>query len=132
MLFPFAWTALVTLAALVVYIATMMRVGRLREREGVKAPSTDGSPDFNRAYRVQMNTIEQIVPFVPALWMFSAMWGDRWGALVGVVWPIGRAIYARSYWRAAEARGPGFMIGAVSTIVLLVGTLIGALVRVTM
>jgi len=70
------------------------------------------------------------VLFIPALWLFALYVSPRWGALVGLVWIAGRAYYAVSYLRDAEARGPGFLIGGISALVLLIGGLIGVVAAI--
>ncbi|MFC7334878.1 MAPEG family protein [Rhodocista pekingensis] len=121
----FAWTGLVTLAALFVYFWSALMVGRGRGLYKVPAPSMDGPPEFLRAVRVQINTLEQIVLFLPALWLFAAAWGDMAAALVGVFWPVGRILYALAYYRDAKKRGPGFLIAMLPTLLLLLGALAG-------
>ena len=119
-------TALAACAALVVYIAVSFHVGRLRQSLAIKAPSMDGPEPFLRAVRVHMNTLEQLVPFLAGLAMFALFWGDRPAAVIGIVWPIGRVIYARAYLADPAKRGPGFMIAFVASMILLVGAAVGA------
>ena len=118
-------SAAVTILALIVYIVLVANVGRARGRYGIVAPAIDGDPAFARIYRVQQNTLEQLVPFLPALWLFALTIGDPWAGLIGLVWPIGRILYAQAYYRDAEKRGPGFLLTAVPTIVLLLGAIVG-------
>jgi glutathione S-transferase len=125
MLQGFEYTALVSLLALLVYIWTSLKVGGARAKYKTPAPATSGPPEFERAFRVQMNTLEQIVLFLPVLWLFAAVWGDKTAAVIGVIWPIGRIIYARAYYVAAEKRGPGFGLTFLPSIVLLLGALAG-------
>jgi glutathione S-transferase len=120
-------SALAAAAALVVYLVLGFHVGRLRARFKVAAPSMDGPEAFRRAVRVQANTLEQIVGFLPALALFAAFWGDRPAALIGVLWPIGRVLYARAYLADPATRGPGFLLALASTSVLLAGSIVGAL-----
>jgi uncharacterized membrane protein YecN with MAPEG domain len=117
--------SLVTGLALLFYVATIFIAGQARGRYKIKAPATIGHPAFERAYRVQQNTIEQLVAFLPALWLFSLFVSPLWGAVIGVVWIIGRILYAWGYLRDAEKRGPGAMITMFSGLILLVGGLIG-------
>lgn len=126
------WTDLVILLALVMYLGTMFYCARARARHGILAPAVSGHPEFERALRIQQNTLEQLVPFLPAVWLFSALVNPLLGAVLGAVWVAGRAIYAISYARAPERRGPGFIIAAIALIVLLLGALsqvIAALAR---
>ena len=116
--------AIVTLAALLVYFYMGMRVGRGRVKYAVAAPAVTGNPNFERDYRIQMNTLEWLPLFLVSLWLFAVAWNsDRIAAAIGAVWIIGRILYLTGYARAAEARGPGFGIQALATGVLLFGAL---------
>ena len=117
------WVAIVTLAALLLYFFMGLRVGRARSRFGVAAPATTGHPDFERAFRVQANTLEWLPLFLVSMWLFALYWNDLVAAGVGVVWIIGRTLYMAGYSRAAEARSVGFGIQALATAVLLFGGL---------
>lgn len=119
-------TALAACCALIVYVAVSVNAARARARFGVKAPSMDGPEPFLRAMRVQANTLEQIVMFLPALVLFAIAWGDRPAALVGILWPIGRVYYATSYLADPAKRGPGFVIAFASSLILLIGAAFGA------
>jgi glutathione S-transferase len=124
-----AFPALVTALALLLYVAVFITAGRARRRYAIKAPAVTGAPEFERAFRVQQNTLEQLVWFLPALWLFALYVSPLWGGIIGLVWIAGRAYYAVSYYRDAETRGPGFGIGLVSAGMLLVGALIGIVAR---
>ena len=118
------WVAIVSLLALLLYFYMSFRVGRGRSKYGVPAPAVTGHPDFERAYRVQMNTLEWLPIFLTSLWLFALAWGnDRIAAGIGAVWIIGRVLYLTGYSKAAEARGPGFGIQALAAAVLLFGAL---------
>ena len=119
-----ALVAIVTLVALLVYFYMSLRVGRGRTKYGVAAPAVVGHPDFERDYRIQMNTLEWLPLFLVSLWLFALAWGnDLIAAGIGLVWIVGRILYLTGYSRAAEARGPGFGIQALATGVLLFGAL---------
>jgi glutathione S-transferase len=116
--------AIVTLVALLVYFYMGLRVGQGRTKYNVPAPAVTGNPDFERAYRIQMNTLEWLPLFLVSLWLFAIAWGsDLVAAGVGLVWIIGRILYLTGYSRAAEARSTGFFIQALATGVLLFGAL---------
>ena len=119
------WTALVTLAALALYLAISLRTGLVRGRTGVIAPATTGHPDFERAYRVQQNTLEWLPLFLACLWLSAFFVSDRFAALVGLVWIVGRALYWQSYTVDAAKRGPGFLVQLVATLILFCGALAG-------
>src|SRR5947209_2839590 len=103
--------ALVTGLALVLYTVLGFNVGRARGRYNVSAPATQGDPGFERVYRVHQNTLEQLVLFLPALWLFSLFVSPLWGGGIGLIWILGRILYAWGYYRDASQRGPGFLIG---------------------
>jgi glutathione S-transferase len=117
--------SLVTILALIVYLVVTINVGRARVKHGVKPPAISGNPDFERVYRVQQNTLEQLSIFLPALWIFAYFVSSIAAASLGMVWIGGRILYAWGYYQAAEKRGPGFGIGLLATIILLLGSLIG-------
>jgi glutathione S-transferase len=122
-----AFPALVSALALLLYVAVFVTAGRARARYQIKAPAVTGAPEFERAFRVQQNTLEQLVWFIPALWLFALYVSPVWGGIIGLVWIAGRAYYAVSYYRDPETRGPGFLTGFGSAAILLVGALIGIL-----
>lgn len=123
------WTAWTTLAVLALYFWTIYNVGRARAKFAVKAPSTDGPPAFLNVLRVQVNTVEQLVIFLPALWLCALFASDRMAAIGGVVWLIGRLLYAIGYYRDAAKRGPGFVIALLATVALMVGAVAGLVLR---
>ena len=121
--------ALVSALALLLYVAVFAAAGRARHRYNVKAPAVTGPPDFERALRVQQNTLEQLVWFFPALWLFALYASPLWAGIIGLVWIAGRAHYAVSYYRDPEGRGPGFLIGFASAALLLLGALIAIVLK---
>ena len=123
------FTVISTVIALSAYLYFGGQVSRARGKYGIKAPATTGSVDFERVFRVQQNTLEQIVVFLPALWMFAAHVSDLYAGLLGVVWTIGRVIYAQSYYADAAKRGRGYMISLAVVGVLLLGSVVGVLLH---
>jgi len=121
------WLALVALAALVQYFYFGILVGRARTRAGIAAPACSGDPVFERTFRVQQNTLEQLVIFLPALFLFGRYVSPSLGALVGVAFLVGRALYAAGYMREPGERGTGFLISVVAEAVLVLGAALGAL-----
>ena len=119
--------ALVTALALIFYAGVCVVTARVRARSGVQAPAVTGAPEFERAFRIQQNTLEQLIWFLPALWLFAFYVSPGWAGILGLVWIGGRIHYALSYYRDPEARGPGFMTGFAAAAVLLVGALLGIL-----
>lgn len=106
----YAWPALVTLAAVLFYVVTIANVGRARDKYKIKAPAVTGHPDFDRVHRVEESTLEQLVIFLPALWLCAVFVSPPWAAAVGTIWILGRILYAVGYYRAASKRGLGFAI----------------------
>lgn len=131
MITAYPLTTVVVVLSLFVYIWVMMKVGAARAKYNVPVPSVSGPDDFLRVFRVHMNTLEQAVLFLPALALFAAAWGDLPAAIVGVFWPVGRVVYALRYYKAAEKRGLGFGISFLSSVLLLLGGLAGAVAALT-
>jgi glutathione S-transferase len=121
------WTVLVTALALLMFVVLGALVSRARGMFGVPAPTTSGDPRFERIYRVHQNTGEQLIVFLPSLWMFAVYVSDLWAGLLGLVFIGGRVLYASSYFVDASKRAPGFMISIAATLVLLIGAVIGVL-----
>ena len=124
------WIAIVTILALVQFIWLGIRVGAARVKYEIKAPATTGHDLFERHYRVQHNTLEQLVVFLPALWLFGSYVSGGIGALIGVVFLVGRASYAFAYVEDPAKRSTGFMLTFVPNALLLLGGLGGALLAV--
>ncbi len=120
-----AWPSLVTVTALIVYFVLTANVGRARAKYKVTPPQMSGEPNFERVVRVQQNTLEQLVIFLPALWLFAEFVSPIWAAGVGAAWIVGRIAYAWGYYQAAEKRTIGFGISSLATLILLVGSLVG-------
>ncbi|OUL27403.1 hypothetical protein BV378_11975 [Nostoc sp. RF31YmG] len=119
------WTSLITALTLLLYLVITINVGRARAKYKVLPPQMTGDADFERVLRVQQNTLEQMVVFVPALWLFSFYINPLWGAVIGAIWLVGRVAYAWGYYQAAEKRKIGFGISSISGLVLLLGSLVG-------
>lgn len=123
------WTAWATLAALAVYFWTVVNAARARVRYKVAAPSMEGPLQFQSAQRAQVNTVEQLVLFLPALWLCAYLLGDRWAALGGAAWVAGRVLYALAYYKNPASRAPGFILTLLSSVALMVGAAAGLLLR---
>jgi glutathione S-transferase len=121
------FTALVTLLAIIGYFGLGLQVARARAKYGVKPPAITGHPDFERVFRVQMNTLEWMPIFLPALWLAALYGNDPVAAAVGAVWIAGRALYMQGYMQAAEKRETGFFVQALATGILWVMALIGVI-----
>ena len=117
---------LVAVLAIFQFIYFAVLVGKAREKYGVKAPAITGNEHFERAFRVQMNTLEQLVCFLPALLLAASYWSQPYVAAVGVVYLVGRTLYQRGYVADPAKRGTGFMLTFIPTVLLLIASLVGA------
>lgn len=120
---PHSWVAIVTLVALLVYVWMAARVAFARKKAGIHPPAMTGDPILERHIRVQANTLEWLALFLPSLWLFAIYWSDLVAALLGVVWIVGRIVYALGYVADPGKRELGFGIQALATAVLLFGAL---------
>jgi uncharacterized membrane protein YecN with MAPEG domain len=118
---------LVIVLAVVEFMMFCFAVGRARGRYKVPAPATTGNEVFERYFRVQMNTLEQLVVFIPAIWIFARYWSPTIAAALGVVFIIGRFIYFRTYVKDPKTREIGFALTALPNSILVVGALIGSI-----
>ena len=118
--------AIVTILALAQYIFFAIQVGAMRGKHGVKAPAISGHPEFERMFRIQQNTMEQLVAFIPALWIFAFLVNPLWGAGMGVVFIVGRFIYWSAYMKDPGSRGAGFTTTFLPTAVMLVWSFVVA------
>ena len=119
----------VTVLVVLLGIYTMMLVGRMRGRHGVQAPAVTGAPEFERAFRVQMNTLEQSLLFLPLLWL-ATIYPVVSGYLApgfGFVWLVGRVLYSSGYMADPAKRSSGFLIAGVALLGLLVLSIVGIL-----
>lgn len=120
---PHSLVAIVTLLALLTYLAFGVNVARMHAKTGIHAPAMTGDPRLERAVRVQANTLEWLPLFLVSLWLFALYWNDLVAAALGVVWIAGRLLYAAGYMADPARRGPGFLIQAAATLILLFGAL---------
>jgi glutathione S-transferase len=116
--------------ALLEYVVMAALVGRAREKFGILAPTMTGHPDFERVIRVHLNTLENLIIFVPAVWIFASYVSALWAAILGLVFVVARAMYAIGYLRAAEKRSIGAAITGLVDLVLVVGGLIGLVLEI--
>jgi uncharacterized membrane protein YecN with MAPEG domain len=120
---PHSWVAIVTIVALLVYAWMIARIGRVRAKTGIHAPTMTGDPILERHIRVQANTLEWLVIFLPSLWLFAVYWSDMVAAILGAIWIVGRIVYALGYVADPGKREAGFIIQALAAAILLFGAL---------
>ena len=119
------YTAIVTLLVVLVYMFMSTRVAAARIKYGVKLPAISGNLDFERVFRVHMNTLEWLPIFLPLLWLCAIYFSDAAAALVGLIWIVGRVMYFVGYTEAVEKRLPGFFVQGTACLLLLIGAVIG-------
>ncbi len=117
---------IVTVAALVVYFISILLVGRARSKYKVDPPATTGPEAFNRSFRQQQNMMEQLILFLPAMWVYAWYNSPEWAAGIGTVWVLARLAYSFAYIASAPKRFIPFIISVAATLVLLVGGIMGA------
>ena len=123
------FVALVTLLLLFQYLTFMMLCGMARGKGGVQAPATTGDELFERALRVQVNTLEQLVITLPAMWISAMYYRPLVAAGLGLVFFLGRLLYRTGYMQDPAKRGPGMMIGFLANAALLLTALWGAVMQ---
>ena len=119
--------ALVVLLTVLLLLGTMFVVGRARMKYGIKAPATSGHPDFERAYRVQMNTLEGTVMFLPTLWLATHYGFAGWAGIAGLFWIVGRVWYAAGSLQEAARREGGFMLSMLAWAAVLIMAVVGVI-----
>ena len=118
-------TSLITLLVLLLMLSTGVNVARARGRYGIKAPAVTGHAMFERAYRIQMNTLENAAILLPALWLYAGFIGDRGAAAMGLIWIAARVWYAIAYQGDPAKRSGGFMLAFLAVAGLWLGALWG-------
>ncbi len=106
----YLYTSCITLLTVLLMFGLAFNVGRARGKYQVKAPAVTGHELFERAYRVQLNTIENVLMFLPALWLYAIFLGDKGAGDSGVIWLIARVWFAIAYQLNPAKRGLGFII----------------------
>ncbi len=124
-----AYVDIVTALALLQFIAFGMQVARARGKYGVHAPAVTGNEIFERHFRVQQNTLEQLIVFLPGLYLFAHYYNSLLAAGLGLIYLIGRQVYAASYVKEPRSRSAGFGLTFLPIMILIVGGLIGAAIH---
>jgi glutathione S-transferase len=120
---------IVILLTLIEYQVLTGLVARARGRYGVKAPAVTGSPEFERTFRVQQNTLEGLIAFIPAVWIFGRYVSPLWATVLGAVFIVARIVYAAGYIRAAGKRAVGAYLSGAVVAVLILGGLTGIVLK---
>lgn len=120
---------LLILIALAQYIYFTGRTGLTRAKYGISAPKTVGDDTWERIFRVQQNTMEQLVPFVPGMIAFAYLVSPTWALLPGSLFIIGRALYSHQYISKPDSRATGMVITMLSNVVLVVGSMVGVIIK---
>jgi glutathione S-transferase len=123
------YTAIVTLLVVVFYFFLATRVAVARGKFNIKHPATTGDPDFERIFRVHMNTLEWMPTFIVPLWLCAVYFSDATAAALGIVWIGGRILYYVGYKQAVEKRLPGFFIQSTVCLLLLIGAAAGIIMQ---
>jgi len=123
------YTAIVTLLAVAFYFFLATRVAVARGKFNIKHPATTGNADFERIFRVHMNTLEWMPTFLVPLWLCALYLNDIVAAVLGLVWIGGRVLYFTGYSQAVEKRLPGFFIQSTACALLFIGALAGIALR---
>lgn len=110
---------LISLLAVLQFFGFGALTGRARRNSGLKAPAMSGDPGFERMYRVQMNTLEMLVAFLPALFLAAKYWPTPLVAVLGLAYLVGRHLYWRAYVSDPAKRGLGFMISMLPIAILI-------------
>jgi glutathione S-transferase len=111
--------------ALVEYMLMGALVGFARAKYRIAAPALTGHPDFERTNRVHVNTLENLIIFIPTVLLFGTYVSPRWAAVLGFLFVAARAVYAVGYLKAAEKRGIGAGLTGLVEMVLVAGSFVG-------
>ena len=123
------YVAIVTVLAIAEFFGLGFLVAKARGTYGVKAPAVTGNEMFERYFRVQMNTLEQLVVFLPLMWVCTRYFDPTWIAALGLLFVIGRIVYAASYIRDPSTRSLGFLLTSLPSLIYMVAILYGAIGR---
>ena len=120
------YTTIVTVLILLQFTWFGIQVGSMRVKHDVKAPAMSGAPEFERMFRIHYNTMEQLVVFLPALWLYANMVNPLWAAGFGVVFLIARFIYQSAYLKDPSSRSMGFTLTILPGAIMLIWVLVKA------
>lgn len=121
--------AMVTVLALIEYLLLGVLVGRARLKHGIEAPATTGNPEFERYFRVHQNTLEALIVFIPAVWIFSLTVHYHFGVVLGLLFVIARIVYAAGYISAPGKREAGALMTFAINAILVLGSAVAILIK---
>ena len=120
---------LITVALLLQYTFFAIRAGMARGKSGIQAPAMTGDENFERLLRVQMNTLEQLIITLPAMWMCAAYFNTLVAAVLGLAFLVGRFIYSAAYVNNPPTRSLGMIIGFGANMLMLLCCVIAAVIK---
>lgn len=121
---------LLILVSLLQYFYFALQVGRARGVYDIQAPATTGNEIFERVYRVQVNTQEQLLIFIPSLYLFAVFLSPLVGQILAIAFIVFRFVYARSYVNEPSSRSLGFIVSGSANLILLIGAIIGVMIDI--
>ncbi len=123
------YVELISMLAVLQFFFFGFMTGVARGKSGLKAPAVSGDEHFERMYRVQANTLEQLIAFLPALFIAAKYWSPALIAAIGLVYIVGRFIYWRAYISNPRKRRLGFMLSMLPTLVLMLMAIAGIILQ---
>ena len=121
-----AYVDIVTALAVLQFVVFGFKVGAARGKYGVKAPAITGNDIFERRFRIQQNTLETLIVFIPGLYLFSRYFNPLIAAALGLVYLGGRELYSISYVKDPATRSAGYGLTFLPAVILVLGGLLGA------
>jgi glutathione S-transferase len=121
------YVELVAVVAVLQFFFFGVLTGHARRQSGLKAPAVTGHEGFERMYRVQMNTLEILIAFLPGLFLAAKYWPIPLVVGMGIFYVIGRHVYWRAYVSEPSKRALGFMMSMLPTLLLLILALVGVI-----
>ncbi len=118
------YATIIVMLALVEYTWFTIRTGGRRGKYEIEAPATSGHPDFEKAFRVQQNTMEQLVIFIPATYAFAWYVNPLWVLVPGALFIVGRLLYSGAYLKDPKKRAPGMIMTLFANAVMVAWVLV--------
>ena len=77
--------------------------------------------------RVHLNTLEQLMITLPAMWVCASYFSTTFAATMGTVFFVGRFVYRSAYLADPGSRGKGVMIGFLASVAMVMAGLWGVI-----